>query len=123
AMNDDLNVPQALAVLHNARRAGNAALAAGDRSTLEQQARAVLAMTEALGLNPLRWQADSGSGGTFVTLTATVDKLVGLAVQQRQAARERKDYPAADAIRDELAAAGIQLEDTPNGPRWTLAAN
>jgi cysteinyl-tRNA synthetase len=123
AMNDDLNVPQALAVLHNARRAGNAALAAGDRVTLEQQARAVLAMTDALGLNPLHWQGDSGSGSNAERLTATVDRLVGLAAQQRQAARERKDYPAADAIRDELAAAGIQLEDTPNGPRWTLAAN
>jgi cysteinyl-tRNA synthetase len=123
AMNDDLNVPQALAVLHNARRAGNAALAAGDRAALERQVRAVLAMTEALGLNPLHWQGDSGSGSNAEILTATVDRLVGLAVQQRQAARERKDYPAADAIRDELAAAGIQLEDTPNGPRWTLAAN
>jgi cysteinyl-tRNA synthetase len=123
AMDDDLNVPQALAVLHNARRSGNAALAAGDRSALEQQARAVLAMTDALGLNPLHWQGDSASGGNAETLTATVDRLVGLAIQQRQAARERKDYPAADAIRDELAAAGIQLEDTPNGPRWTLAAN
>jgi cysteinyl-tRNA synthetase len=122
AMNDDLNVPQALAVLHNTRRAGNAALAAGDRSALEQRARAVLAMTEALGLNPLRWQSDSGSGSNSEALTATVDRLVGLAIQQRQAARERKDYQAADAIRDELAAAGIQLEDTPNGPRWTLAA-
>jgi len=123
AMNDDLNVPQALAVLHNARRAGNAALNAGDRVTLERQARAVLAMTEALGLNPLHWQGDSGSGSNAERLTETVDRLVGLAAQQRQAARERKDYPAADAIRDELAAAGIQLEDTPNGPRWTLAAN
>jgi cysteinyl-tRNA synthetase len=122
-MNDDLNVPQALAVLHNTRRAGNAALDSQDRTVLEQQARAVLAMTEVLGLNPLRWQGDSGSGGNSVTLTATVDTLVGLAIQQRQAARERKDYPAADAIRDELAAAGIQLEDTPNGPRWTLAAD
>ncbi len=123
AMNDDLNVPQALAVLHNARRAGNAALAARDRQALEQQARAVLAMTDALGLNPLRWQEDSGSANDFGTLTTAVDRLVALAVQQRQAARERKDYPAADAIRDELAAAGIHLEDTPNGPRWTLAAN
>jgi cysteinyl-tRNA synthetase len=94
-----------------------------DRPALEQQVRSVLAMTEVLGLNPLRWQADSGSGSNAETLTVTVDRLVGLAVQQRQAARERKDYPAADAIRDELAAAGVQLEDTPNGPRWTLAAD
>src|SRR6185437_9349851 len=123
AMDDDLNVPQALAVLHNARRAGNAALNAEDRRELEYQVRGVLAMTEVLGLNPLRWQSDSGSAGNSETLTGTIDRLVGLAIQQRQAARERKDYPAADAIRDGLAAAGIQLEDTPNGPRWTLAAD
>ncbi|HET6210888.1 MAG TPA: cysteine--tRNA ligase [Jatrophihabitans sp.] len=122
AMDDDLNVPQALAVLHNARRSGNAALAAGDRPTLDRQARSVLAMTEVLGLNPLQWQQNDGSTSAEA-LTGAMDRLVQLAVEQRQAARERKDYPAADAIREQLTAAGIQLEDTPNGPRWTLAAN
>ena len=53
-------------------------------------------------------------------LHAVVDALVGVALTQRQAARERKDYPAADAIRDSLQAAGILIEDTPQGPRWEL---
>ena len=48
------------------------------------------------------------------------DALVSVAVQQRQAARERKDFGAADAIRDQLTEAGIVIEDTPRGPRWEL---
>jgi cysteinyl-tRNA synthetase len=49
-----------------------------------------------------------------------LDALVSLAIEQRQAARERKDYAAADAIRDRLTAAGVLVEDTPRGPRWEL---
>jgi cysteinyl-tRNA synthetase len=51
-----------------------------------------------------------------------MDRLVRLALQQRQEARLRKDYAASDAIRDALAEAGVAVEDTPDGPRWTLAA-
>jgi cysteinyl-tRNA synthetase len=43
-----------------------------------------------------------------------------LAIEQRAAARERKDYAAADAIRNQLADAGIVVEDTPAGARWQL---
>jgi cysteinyl-tRNA synthetase len=50
-----------------------------------------------------------------------VDGLVAVALEQRQAARARKDYAAADAIREQLAAAGELVEDTPQGPRWELA--
>jgi len=46
--------------------------------------------------------------------------LVGVALQARAAARARKDFPAADGIRDQLAAAGVKIEDTPDGPRWSL---
>ena len=116
AMDDDLSVAQALAVLHNVRRDGNSALAAGDKAAAGDALAAVLAMTSALGLNPLDWQ----SGSQTAALTDTVDQLIGLALQQRQSARERKDYAASDAIRDTLAAAGVQVEDTPDGPRWTL---
>ena len=115
-MDDDLNVSQALAVLHGARRAGNAALAGSDKPAAAEALAAVLAMTEVLGVNPLRWQANAGQA-----LTETVGKLVELALRERQAARERKDYQASDGIRDALTAAGVQVEDTPNGPRWTLA--
>ncbi|MFL6162865.1 MAG: cysteine--tRNA ligase [Jatrophihabitantaceae bacterium] len=116
AMDDDLNVSQALAVLHGARRAGNAALAASDKSAVTEALASVVAMTEVLGLNPLRWQASASQ-----TLTETVGRLVELALRQRQAARDRKDYQAADQIRDTLAQAGVQVEDTAAGPRWTLA--
>ncbi len=50
-----------------------------------------------------------------------VDGLVKALLEQRQAARERKDYAASDEIRDRLKALGVVVEDTPQGPRWTLA--
>jgi len=117
AMDDDLGVPRALAVIHNVVREGNTALAAGDSATASGALGSVLAMTSALGVNPLEWSAGSNES---TQLTEVVDHLVRLALQQRQAARERKDYAASDAIRDSLAAAGVIVEDTPNGPRWTL---
>jgi cysteinyl-tRNA synthetase len=71
-----------------------------------------------LGLDPLaeHWSGPDAEAG----LRPVVDALVAVALQQRQAARERKDYAAADAIRDGLADAGIAVEDTPRGPRWEL---
>jgi cysteinyl-tRNA synthetase len=116
AMDDDLSVPKALAVVHEAVTEGNSALAAGDRAGAAKQAANVRAMMSILGLDPLgeHW-AGGGSG-----LSSVVNALVSVAARQRQAARERKDWAAADAIRDELAEAGILLEDTPDGPRWEL---
>jgi cysteinyl-tRNA synthetase len=118
AMDEDLNVPQALAVVHDAVTEGNTALAAGDVAGAAKQAADVRAMMAVLGLDPLAEQW-SGSGGDE-GLRPVVDALVGVALRQRQAARERKDYAAADAIREGLAAAGIAVEDTPRGPRWEL---
>ena len=117
AMDDDLAVPQALAVVHGAVREGNAALAAGDKTVVTERYEEVRAMLGALGLDPLAapWRDERG-----VDLTAVVDALVGVALQQRQEARARKDYAAADSIRDQLTAAGIAVEDTAAGPRWTL---
>jgi cysteinyl-tRNA synthetase len=72
-------------------------------------------MATLLGINPAQWPDPSGA-----ELRTAVDALVQVALRQRSAARDRKDYAAADAIRDELAAAGVAVEDTPDGPRWTL---
>ena len=116
AMNDDLGVPQALAVVHEYVRQGNTALSEGDKNAVMRVLGEVRAMLGALGLDPLSPQWESAAGD----LTDVVDALVSVAMQQRQAARERKDYAAADAIRDGLAAAGIIVEDTPRGPRWEL---
>jgi cysteinyl-tRNA synthetase len=118
AMDDDLGVPQALAVVHEAVTEGNTALAAADIAGAAKHAADVRAMMSVLGLDPLdeHWSGPGGDQG----LRPVVDALVGVALRQRQAARDRKDYAAADAIRDGLLAAGIQVEDTPRGPRWEL---
>jgi cysteinyl-tRNA synthetase len=118
AMDDDLGVPQALAVVHEAVTEGNTALAAGDVAGAAKQAADVRAMMSVLGLDPL--DEDWSGPGSDQGLRPVVDALVGVALRQRQAARDRKDYAAADAIRDGLLAAGIQVEDTPRGPRWEL---
>ena len=122
AMDDDLGVPQALAVVHQLRRDGNTALAEGDKARVAAALAGVLATTGVLGINPLDWQATgTGRRGEQAALTSTVDRLVRLPLQQRQDARARKDYAAADAVRDALGEAGVQVEDTSDGPRWTLA--
>jgi cysteinyl-tRNA synthetase len=115
AMDDDLNTSRALAVVHETVRAGNVALAEGRDTTGELAA--VRAMLGVLGLDPLEapW-----AGGTSTGLKSTVDSLVALALDQREAARKRKDWAAADAIRDQLKQAGVTVEDTPLGPRWRV---
>jgi len=118
ALDDDLAVPQALAVVHEAVREGNSALAAGDLAGTAKQAASVRAMLAVLGLDPFSAPFASGADAG---LREVVDALVAVAIEQRQAARARKDYAAADAIRDRLRAAGIVIEDTPAGPRWELA--
>ncbi len=121
AMDDDLGVPQALAVVHEAVRDGNSALAAGDVAGLAKQLAGVRAMLDVLGLDPLAapWAAAPG-GPAGGDLRPVVDALVSVALEQRQAARQRKDYAASDAIRDRLQDAGVLVEDTPRGPRWEL---
>ena len=121
AMDDDLSVPQALAVLHETVRSGNTALAHGQRAAALDAAASVAAMTSVFGINPWAQPWATGAGGDAGLRTA-VDGLVRVALEQRREARVRKDFAAADAVRDGLKAAGILVEDTPTGPRWTLAA-
>ncbi len=118
AMDDDLSVPQALAVVHQTVRDGNSALTGGDKDSLARALAETRAMLAVLGLDPLAEQWGSGAGSD---LYGVVDALVGLVLEQRQEARTRKDYATADAIRDRLGAAGIAIEDTPSGPRWEIS--
>ncbi|UCM88771.1 cysteine--tRNA ligase [Streptomyces marincola] len=122
AMDEDLGVPQALAAVHTTVRQGNAALAEGDRESAALLGARVRAMLGVLGLDPLAapW-AGAEAGARGAELSGVVDTLARLVLAQRQAARERKDYATADAIRDGLKAAGLVIEDTPNGPRWELS--
>ncbi len=119
AMDDDLNTSGALAVLHESLREGNTALAAGDDTAVRDALAAVRAMTGVLGVDPLDgpWAAEQAA---HHDLKPVVDGLVALALEQRAQARARKDWAAADAVRDQLKNAGVQVEDTPAGPRWTV---
>jgi len=117
AMDDDLAVPQALGVLHDTVRAGNAALDAEDLHAAASARGEVLAMSEVLGINPLStgWSVATDEPA-MVALTALVERLL----KDRETARETRDYQAADRIRDELVAAGITIEDTPSGAHWSF---
>lgn len=126
AMDDDLGVPQALAIVHTTVRNGNTALADGDKEAVAARLAELRGMLGVLGLDPLdsRW-AGAGAGGaaeSAADLHGVVDSLVHLVLEQRQAARSRKDYATADAIRDRLQEAGLGIEDTPSGPRWSLGS-
>ncbi|MFJ3536531.1 cysteine--tRNA ligase [Streptomyces sp. NPDC090109] len=119
AMDDDLGVPHALAIIHTTVRQGNSALAADDKDEAIARLAEVRAMLGVLGLDPLDPQWAEGSGGGE-ELHGVVDTLVRLVLQQRESARERKDWATADAIRDQLNQSGLAIEDSPDGPRWTL---
>ena len=118
ALDDDLGTPAAVAAIHEAVRQGNTALADGDDAAVAGALGSVRAMLGVLGLDPLdpQW----ATGGSDEQLTQVTGGLVSLALEQRQAARARKDFAAADAIRDQLTSLGVSVEDTPQGPRWEL---
>jgi cysteinyl-tRNA synthetase len=118
ALDDDLGVPQALAVLHETIRRGNQALDAGQLGAAGEAAAAVRGMVGVLGIDPLdpAWSAGVREDGSADALNALVERLI----TERQAARESRDWAAADRVRDELAAAGIVLTDTGGGTRWSI---
>jgi cysteinyl-tRNA synthetase len=118
AMNDDLNTSAALAAVHEVVGAGNTALASGNDTAASGALASVRAMLGVLGLDPLdpQWRGEEAGD-----LRGVVDALVALALEQRAEARSRKDWVTADAIRDQLKRAGIVVEDTPQGPRWTVS--
>jgi cysteinyl-tRNA synthetase len=120
AMDDDLGVPAALAVVHETVRAGNTALAGRDTEGVRSAGLAVRGMAAVLGVDPLdpHWRAGAGEAGD--ALLSALDSLVRGDLDARAAARKERDFTTADAIRDRLAAAGITVEDTPDGARWTI---
>ncbi len=127
AMDEDLGVPAALAAVHASVRDGNQALSASDKGGVRVSLAQARAMLDVLGLDPLAppwtgaWAgAAPGAPGAAQRLHDVLGSLVKLTLQQRDAARARRDYATADVIRDGLDEIGIQVEDTPEGPRWEL---
>ena len=116
AMDDDLGTPAALAVTHNTVRQGFTSLDAGDDDAALAAAGAVRAQLSVLGLDPLAWPSST----VDTTARTALDALVSDLLEQRQQARAARDFATADAVRDRLLAAGITVEDTPDGPQWTL---
>ena len=117
ALDDDMNIPRALAVLHEQTRAGNAALAAG--ADASEFANAVWAMANVLGLTSLMNLDGSGASGAE---HQALDALIHTILEQRASARAEKDWATADRMRDVLAAAGITVKDGAQGSTWSLNA-
>jgi cysteinyl-tRNA synthetase len=118
ALDDDLGTPEAFGVLHETVRAGNTALDEGDLEQVAATAAAVHAMTGVLGIDPTaaEW-ATGGDSAAEAALGALVERMLA----DRATARASKDFAVADRIRDELTAAGITIEDAPDGAHWSIA--
>ena len=118
AMDDDLNVSAGLAVVHEAIRAGNTALAAGRAQDARAAQVQVRGMLSVLGLDPLAapWAGGGGSDAATAALTALVEAVLA----ERVEARAAKDWSRADALRDQLTRAGVHVEDSAAGARWSL---
>jgi cysteinyl-tRNA synthetase len=116
AFDDDLAVPQVLAHISEALRRGNTAITDNSRDAIKSAAAEIRGALNVLGCDP--FDAAFGAGGQ--DLSEALDGVIQLALAQRAAARERKDFAASDAIRDGLTALGISIEDTPQGQRWSI---
>lgn len=119
ALDDDLATPQAVAAVHAAMRDGNAALDRGDDAAAREAAASVRAMMGVLGLDPLAPQWAESSGGDDRVQHA-LGELVESMLEQRRQARADRDFDTADRLRNQLQASGIAVEDTPDGPMWTV---
>jgi len=117
AMNEDLAVPAALATISENLRLGNQAITDNDIAGISKNADEIRGALEILGCDPFDPIFASSSGSD---LTAALDGVIALALAERASARERKDFAASDAIRDGLSALGITIEDTAQGPRWSI---
>ena len=115
-MNDDLAVPQVLAMISELLRQGNSALTSTDTTTISQTATEIRGALDILGCDPF----DPIFESVKPSSETAIDGLISLLLEQREAARVRKDFAAADEIRDRIAGMGIIIEDTPTGPRWSI---
>ncbi len=122
AMFDDFGVPQALAALHGAVRAGNTAIDAGDSVAVATRGAEVVAMLDVLGIDPRdeQWADSTVADDAPSAARTALDALIAALIVERREAREAKDFATSDAIRDRLLAVGIALEDSPTETRWSM---
>ena len=126
-MDDDLNVAGALAVIHEHMKAGNVAIEAGDTEAVRREQQLVRSMLDVIGLDPAseQWRSGLGSAGTAGGARSgehdALDTLVQAVIEERAQARTEKDWARADALRDRLAHAGIEVADGRDGATWKLA--
>ena len=121
AMDDDLGVPGALAVVHGRVRIGNTALSTGDHAIAAAEAAVVRGMLAVLGLDP--FVAPWSEAKADDSLHVATDKLISRLLRERAAARAAKDFATADAIRLTLAQSGFAIEDTVDGPIWSVGGD
>jgi cysteinyl-tRNA synthetase len=114
ALEDDLNTPKAMAEFFGLARELNKATDPGEQ---QQLAATMYATGDMLGLlqqDPDEWFAGAADGELGAEAITEM-------IEKRNAARAAKDFATADALRDELAAAGVQIEDGPQGTTWRRA--
>lgn len=112
AMNDDLATPQALAFIAQAMRIGNSS--ADDKEIQRRTASQIRGALSILGCDPAEVAFATKESNDQV-----IDGLIKLALDQREAARARKDFNTSDEIRDQITSLGVTVEDTTNGARWS----
>jgi cysteinyl-tRNA synthetase len=117
SFDEDLAVPQVLAQISDSLRRGNSAITANNLGEVKEAAAEIRGALEILGCDPF----DSAFASSGPDLTDALVGVIQLALAQRQAARDRKDFASSDAIRDGLAALGIAIEDTAHGQRWSFS--
>jgi len=120
ALDDDLNTPKALAVLFELARNINRSEVPAERLALAARLRASGAMLGLLGADPEVWLQGAAQ---LAAEDGISNKTVEALLAARIAARNNRDFSAADRIRDELVAAGILIEDGPDGTRWRRASS
>lgn len=117
AMNADLAVPTALAAISENLRLGNQAITDNDKAAISKNADEIRGALEVLGCDPFDPVFGQVTGSD---LTSALDGVIKLTLAERTSARDRKDFAASDTIRDGLTALGITIEDTAQGPRWSI---
>ncbi|OHV23758.1 cysteine--tRNA ligase [Parafrankia soli] len=115
ALDDDLGVGRALAALFGVVGRGNQVLSKTHSRELAGWVDVARRMLTVLGLDPVEQWPTAGA-----ELRPALDGVMDVLLDLRSAARARRDYSEADSIRSRLAAAGVVIEDTPEGQRWHL---